>query len=200
MRNKYKFKHIPKWTPHSNMNTILKVWKLRVDCLCVFKCSNFQTFKLSNFPTLKPCCFANFIILQKYNFTIWKVWQWNLSSFPSRVPQTHTVEPRRLHDAIPHHGRKPLSRIFSANFQPSSKRTVVRFAMCDWVSCKVQKDPCCQEQSKTASLRTLGRSIPASTLLLSNATPCTKRWSKPQDVIRTSATYRKPYPKHNPFI
>jgi len=65
MRNKYKFKHIPKWTPHSNMNTILKVWKLRVDCLCVFKCSNFQTFKLSNFPTLKPCCFANFITLQK---------------------------------------------------------------------------------------------------------------------------------------
>jgi len=124
------------------MNTILKVWKLRVDCLCVFKCSNFQTFKLSNFPTLKPCCFANFIIWQKskphnlksvtmepflfqrhgikrnvkqkhsnaqqlldtnavtrkerekQNLTIWKVWQWNRSSFPSRVPQTHTVEPR----------------------------------------------------------------------------------------------------------
>ena len=51
------------------MNTtfqhVLKVWKLGVDCLCVLKYSNFKTFKFSNLPTLKPCCFANFIILQK---------------------------------------------------------------------------------------------------------------------------------------
>ena len=54
--------------------------------------------------------------------------------------------------------------------------------MREWVSCKVQKYPCYQEQCKTASLRTLGRSIPASTLLPSNATPCIKRWSKHQGV------------------
>ena len=79
------------------------------------------------------------------------------------------------------HARKPLSRMISASCRPSTKKPVVQ-KQCVSECRKLQTYPCCQEQCKTASLRTLGRPIPASTLLHSDATPCTKRWSKHQGV------------------
>ena len=62
------------------------------------------------------------------------------------------------------HARKPLSRMISASCRPSTKKPVVQ-KQCVSECRKLQTYPCCQEQCKTASLRTLGRPIPASTLL-----------------------------------